>query len=347
MAKSIRSERSAYVNELRARHLPWGQVAAALSERDGINRRVAMRLAHNWSQREAADEWNRRWPADPKTFKNFSYWEQWPAPSGYTPSLDVLARLAELYDCHVTDLLADYGDYRSGDAAFETTKQLSRLPDVLSAGYGAPKDAQASVSELVNRLDVIDVHGLAHQVASAVSRIDAKLNRRALVLKLSTALSLAAASPAFAQEPGNSVSPAATVEGDLSGIWHSRYTYYSTGQNKELEGQHFLVMRHEGDRLFGENTVAENASHLRLDLQLSGSVATGTWTERTAADGYYRGSVYHGAIQLVMDPMRKTMHGRWVGFDRDFNVDSNAWELSWKTNDTSKASRNKFEYRKP
>lgn len=30
-------------------------------------------MARDWSQRDAADEWNKRWPDDPKTFKNFSY----------------------------------------------------------------------------------------------------------------------------------------------------------------------------------------------------------------------------------------------------------------------------------
>jgi len=44
-----------------------------------------------WSQSQVAEEWNRRWPDDLKTFKNFSYWELWPARTGHAPSLDVLA----------------------------------------------------------------------------------------------------------------------------------------------------------------------------------------------------------------------------------------------------------------
>jgi hypothetical protein len=70
-----------------------------------------MRLAHGWSQQQAAERWTDIWPDDPKTFKNFSYWEQWPAQTGHAPSLGTLDRLARLYECKITDLLGDCRDY--------------------------------------------------------------------------------------------------------------------------------------------------------------------------------------------------------------------------------------------
>jgi hypothetical protein len=51
----------------------WHLIAAALRAEYPINARVAMRMAHCWSQATAASEWNRRWPDEPKRFKNFSY----------------------------------------------------------------------------------------------------------------------------------------------------------------------------------------------------------------------------------------------------------------------------------
>ena len=69
--------------------------------------RVACRLAHGYSQTAVIDRWNHTWPDEAKTFKNLSYWEQWPASTGYAPSLRVLQRLAHLYDCHVADLVSD------------------------------------------------------------------------------------------------------------------------------------------------------------------------------------------------------------------------------------------------
>ena len=94
-------------------------------------------MAHDWSQRDAAEQWNRRWPADPKTFKNFSYWELWPGPTGHAPSLDVLARLAELYECSVADLVSDCADFRGFDAVHQDTRQLASLPRAIGQGPSA------------------------------------------------------------------------------------------------------------------------------------------------------------------------------------------------------------------
>jgi hypothetical protein len=55
---------------------------------------VAFRYAHGWSQRRAADEWNKRWPDELKTFKNFSHWESWPGSTGHAPIFDNLSKLA-------------------------------------------------------------------------------------------------------------------------------------------------------------------------------------------------------------------------------------------------------------
>ncbi len=80
------------------------------------------RYAHGWSQRQVADEWNRRWPDEPKTFKTFSYWELWPSNTGHAPSFDSLSRLAQLYECSVSDLLEDLPDFRHLDTTNATQR---------------------------------------------------------------------------------------------------------------------------------------------------------------------------------------------------------------------------------
>jgi hypothetical protein len=75
------------------------------------------RYAHEWSQHQAAHEWNQRWPDKLKIFKSFSYWEQWPSRTGHAPTFDNLSKLAELYECAVSDLLIDLPNFRHRDSA--------------------------------------------------------------------------------------------------------------------------------------------------------------------------------------------------------------------------------------
>jgi hypothetical protein len=109
--RNQRREQRELASALRGQGRAWTEIAESLRTRFGINARTAFRLAHGWSQDGAARQWNRRWPDEPKTGKNISYWELWPARTGYAPSLDVLDRLAELYECSVADLVADRGSY--------------------------------------------------------------------------------------------------------------------------------------------------------------------------------------------------------------------------------------------
>lgn len=338
--RSVRQEQRQLAAALRAEHKTWPEVAAVFCQRYGMNIRAALRMVRDWSQRNAAEEWNKRWPDDPKTFKNFSYWELWPASTGHAPSLDVLGRLAELYECSLADLVSDCADFRASDPAHRDGRQLATLPSVLQ-----PHAPEHDLQELITRLELVDVHELARLTSAWSERLGAATSRRALLLKLSAGLSLAAASPALADDdpPESSATALPASHGDdFTGIWHSRYIYPSTGRNDDFVGEHYIVARQHGNRLIGQSLPHTTGSQLRIELAIEPPVATGSWRETTSPHGYYRGATYHGTLQLVIDPAGRQMRGMWLGFGRDFTINSGEWTLAWQEGSTTKSVRRRY-----
>jgi transcriptional regulator with XRE-family HTH domain len=128
---------------------------------------------------------------------------------------------------------------------------------------------------------------------------------------------------------------------NFNGIWLSHYEFYSSGREGSYEGRHYVVLYQHGNRLTGRSLAGASSnadSPLSLDLTVDLNVVTGTWTEQTAANGYYQGARYHGALQLLVDPTGRRMSGKWVGFGKDFDVNTGPWELVFRDTSTSKAT---------
>lgn len=132
--RSKKQERGEIVHSLRSSGSSWVDIAEALSECYHVNPRLAFRYAHGWSQERAAEEWNNRWPDELKAAKNFSNWESWPGPTGHAPSYGNLAKLAELYQCSVSDLLTDQPDFRHLDEADSSKPLVVKKKLILPAG---------------------------------------------------------------------------------------------------------------------------------------------------------------------------------------------------------------------
>jgi hypothetical protein len=303
-----RQEQLTLARELRGQGKPAQAVSALLREQYGVNARVAMRLAHGWGQADVAAAWNRRWPDEPKTFKNISYWENWPSRTGYAPSLTVLDRLAQLYECDATDLLTGWGEHGEHRAA----GQPGGVPD-----SGAPGAA------LAWRLGNLDLPDLTAAIADWSSRLS-EPQRRSLLLKLSTAAAMAA--QGSAERPPKPVLGAAPSLTELAGLWDSRYTFSSTGRGVELSHTYQIGLRVDRGKLIGRSLPTELGT-LELELAAAGLLITGSWTEHTSPTGYYRGAVYHGVLQLVLDPTGRSMTGQWLGPDRHFTINAGPWTL--------------------
>jgi transcriptional regulator with XRE-family HTH domain len=133
------------------------------------------------------------------------------------------------------------------------------------------------------------------------------------------------------------------TQGGYSGVWLSRYRYYSSSRAEELASAHYVVILQHSDRLTVRSLHGPERSTLVMDLVISGNVVTGTWHEETEARGFYRGAIYHGAIQLLAEPTGRRLTGKWVGFGKEMDINTGPWELAFRDASTSKATLGQYD----
>jgi hypothetical protein len=122
----------------------------------------------------------------------------------------------------------------------------------------------------------------------------------------------------------------------------SSYTYFSTSRNEVFEGSHYVVLRQDGNSLTAQSIENVEGSRLQLTMTLKNNIVTGAWRETTSTEGHYQGVTYHGTLQMVTNPMGRNMTGKWVGFSKDFQVESGDWNLRWIDGSTSKRSQEQY-----
>ncbi|MFJ9517857.1 helix-turn-helix domain-containing protein [Kitasatospora sp. NPDC101801] len=224
---------------------------------------------------------------------------------------------------------------RAGDETGQPNDASKRLVQRWEAGVSrSPRPAYARVLEKVTGLPV-EALGFVLPVPVARVRDDGAGGHDLESEPIATA----------AADTGPAAASAAVSGVDHSGVWLSRYEYYSSSRENTFTACHYVVLIQHGNRLTGRSLPGASTnpdSPLTLDLTLDRHTATGTWTEQTAADGYYQGARYHGAIQLLIEPTGRRMAGKWVGFGQDFDVNTGPWELVLKEASTSRAAVERY-----
>lgn len=122
---------------------------------------------------------------------------------------------------------------------------------------------------------------------------------------------------------------ATTMINDFSGVWRSHYRYPSSGRGGEFDGEHYVQIHRRGHFLIIESLPDVNKSYLLIKLTVDGNIATGTWEEETDPNGYYKGAVYNGAIQLVTDGEHKRLSGKWLGHNKESTIEAGPWEIEY------------------
>jgi tetratricopeptide (TPR) repeat protein len=114
---SLRAEKRALREKMRAMGTSYREISAEFARRYKLRPRTAWREAYGWSLKEAAERINShsgQVGLDPggiasMTAAHLCEYENWPGfgskPSGRRPTPYLLALLAALYDCQVTDLI--------------------------------------------------------------------------------------------------------------------------------------------------------------------------------------------------------------------------------------------------
>ncbi len=264
--RSPKQQREQLVRSLRAEGKSRVEIAEALRQRYRLNARVAFRYAHGWSQRQAADEWNQRWPDELKTFKTFSYWEQWPSSTGHVPSFDNLSKLAELYECAVGDLLVDLPNFRHRDTANSTQTTALAMPKTdtelvvpndlvvwsIATGLQLPGNVAALLMQCLRALAPSDGDALStprdrdrayHRLVQILRSWAHTMDRRDVLLLLAWAASAASVFPATADDEHERVASvlgassrvdAQTIEHIEAVLWHCRRQDYALGPQAVL-----------------------------------------------------------------------------------------------------------------
>lgn len=223
---------------------------------------------------------------------------------------------------------------RAGDEANEPNDASKRLVQRWESGVSRwPRPVYARALERVTGLPV---ESLGFQLPVPVARVADDGKGGYDMQHSPNGVAAAAGSP---------LATPATAAANYAGVWLSRYEYFSSGRDSSFTALHYVVLLQHGQRLTGrslEGASSNPDSPLSLDLTIDRNVVTGTWVEQTAADGYYAGARYHGAVQLLVEPTGRRMAGKWVGFGKDFDVNTGPWELVFHDASTSQDTLERY-----
>ena len=130
----------------------------------------------------------------------------------------------------------------------------------------------------------------------------------------------------------------------LAGVWLSEYEYETSSRPGVVQTSgHYVVLKQTGTDVKGRSR--PQRSHSRLEL--TGFVdrtllLTAYWREWTSMD-----RIYHGALQVLIDPVSSTMSGSWVGFNRRSKVETGAWRFRRLDHRTDPKTIRRYDNREP
>ena len=124
----------------------------------------------------------------------------------------------------------------------------------------------------------------------------------------------------------------ATKLNPYAGRWRCSYWYPSNVVVGNDVSEYEMRAYPDGKDMVLESVPNDEHSYMFVRLTIDDKVATGTWQENTSPNGEFKGAIYSGAGQLIVNPVTRSMEGRWAGagYDRklkQMRVYSGRWEI--------------------
>lgn len=124
----------------------------------------------------------------------------------------------------------------------------------------------------------------------------------------------------------------------FAGIWHCCYWYPSNTHEGEDISEYYVKVHQMGSKLIIESLPNKIGAYMFVNLTLDGDLATGSWQEDTAPEGEFKGAVYSGALQLLLNEAKDRFEGKWVGVGQEEGkryIYTGRWELARAGSKTS------------
>jgi hypothetical protein len=118
----------------------------------------------------------------------------------------------------------------------------------------------------------------------------------------------------------------------LSERWKLRFWWPSNKFEGEESIDYRMKLYQDGDTFIFESVPNAEKSYMLIRLKLEDTVAIGSWHETTSPAGEFKGAIYSGSGQLIVDPESGAMEGMWAGagYDRDarkMKIYTGKWEI--------------------
>ncbi len=108
----------------------------------------------------------------------------------------------------------------------------------------------------------------------------------------------------------------------VKGIWRTSYSYRGRmNETKKLEFQ-LIEFKQFGSYVVGKVLAGQTHDNIFKGRIKHEIFFTGTWETGLKSE------IYHGAFQFVLDVHGTSMKGKWIGFNKQHQVDFGDWDWS-------------------